>query len=372
MRTVILILLFLLLGCPAWADADADARRLSVRAAVLFNQAEKTDDPDRRIELLEEVRATLERMMRDFPETDAAVRLQRGEGIAMLTSAGQTRLTLESVIADLESAKLATGFISKGAFLVFEVDVGSAIAAKLEGIVDRVRSTLRRERIGYAGLGRQDNVIRFRLRDPAQIERARSLVHTLDAGLIISVAANGAFTLELDGRALANADHEAIEQYLEIIRRRSNELKVRLPVIQKLGSNGILLQIHIDDFDRRLVAALVKGTMLTILEERTVGPLDRNAALDIGGILIEIRMTDMADLRQLRLRLASLNVGEVSLQQFVDSTDFLIRVQRQLGGDNEQMKVFSAVMEVFPDDVVELRRVAIVGPNVAVRQKGKY
>jgi hypothetical protein len=53
MRTIVVILLSLLAGSPAWADAEADARWLSLKAAVLFSQAREAEDPNRQIELLE-------------------------------------------------------------------------------------------------------------------------------------------------------------------------------------------------------------------------------------------------------------------------------------------------------------------------------
>ena len=53
-----------------------------------------------------------------------------------------------------------------------------------------------------------------------------------------------------------------------------------------------------------------------------------------GGILIEVRMPAPADLGELRGILGQLDLGEVSLQEFGEPTDVLIRIQRQEGAED--------------------------------------
>jgi preprotein translocase subunit SecF len=83
-----------------------------------------------------------------------------------------------------------------------------------------------------------------------------------------------------------------------------------------------------------------------------------------GGILIEARSTTgPANLAELRSKLDSLHIGEVSLQEFGSPQDVLIRLPRQPGDDKAQMKGVEIVRQNVGDKL-DLRRVEVVGPKV--------
>ena len=62
-----------------------------------------------------------------------------------------------------------------------------------------------------------------------------------------------------------------------------------------------------------------------------------------GDILIEIRTDGPADLGDLRSRLCGLGLGQVTLQEFGEPTDVLIRIERQAGDEREQLKAVEVV-----------------------------
>jgi SecD/SecF fusion protein len=86
-----------------------------------------------------------------------------------------------------------------------------------------------------------------------------------------------------------------------------------------------------------------------------------------GGIIVEVRTEGPADLAGLRSGLGTLNLGEVSLQEFGGPSDVLVRVARQAGGEDAQNKAVEAVRtklaEIAPG--ANLRRVEVVGPRVS-------
>jgi preprotein translocase subunit SecF len=83
-----------------------------------------------------------------------------------------------------------------------------------------------------------------------------------------------------------------------------------------------------------------------------------------GGILVEARSTTgPANLAELRSKLDSLKIGEVSLQEFGSPQDVLIRLPRLPGDDKAQMKGVEIVRQNFGDKL-EIRRVEVVGPKV--------
>ena len=83
-----------------------------------------------------------------------------------------------------------------------------------------------------------------------------------------------------------------------------------------------------------------------------------------GGIMIEIRTTQPGNLAQMRNLLSDLKLGEISLQEFGEPTDFLIRIQKQDGGEEAQQKAVEIVKASLPSDV-EYRRTEFVGPKVS-------
>jgi preprotein translocase subunit SecF len=95
-----------------------------------------------------------------------------------------------------------------------------------------------------------------------------------------------------------------------------------------------------------------------------------NLGIDFrGGVMIEVRMPGAAaDLGAMRATLGDLGLGEVALQEFGESTDVLIRVQRQEGDEAAQLAavdtVKAALAERFGEDI-SYRRVEFVGPKVS-------
>lgn len=84
----------------------------------------------------------------------------------------------------------------------------------------------------------------------------------------------------------------------------------------------------------------------------------------VGGILIEIRTEQSADISQLRERLSGLGLGDISLQEFGEPNDVLIRIQKQDGGEEAQQAAVETVREALGPDV-DYRRVELVGPQVS-------
>ncbi len=83
-----------------------------------------------------------------------------------------------------------------------------------------------------------------------------------------------------------------------------------------------------------------------------------------GGIMIEIHTTQPGNLAQMRNLLSDLKLGEISLQEFGEPTDFLIRIQKQDGGEEAQQKAVEKVKASLPPDV-KYRRTEFVGPKVS-------
>ncbi len=82
-----------------------------------------------------------------------------------------------------------------------------------------------------------------------------------------------------------------------------------------------------------------------------------------GGIVMEIRTQEKADLGQLRKKLNDLRIGEVSLQEFGSDKDVLIRMPSSGESQKEQNIALEKVKEALGDNV-EYRKMEKIGPKI--------
>ena len=87
-----------------------------------------------------------------------------------------------------------------------------------------------------------------------------------------------------------------------------------------------------------------------------------------GGTLVEVRLDEAPDMSDLRSKFANLPYGNISLQEFGEPEELLIRIPEQDGGVDEQMVAVEGVRnvlnELHGEEAVEYRRTEFVGPQV--------
>ena len=83
-----------------------------------------------------------------------------------------------------------------------------------------------------------------------------------------------------------------------------------------------------------------------------------------GGIMLEVRTEKAANIAGMRTTLGDLGLGEVSLQEFGQPTDVLVRIQRQDGGEKAQQEAVNTIKAALGSSV-EYRRTEFVGPKVS-------
>jgi preprotein translocase subunit SecF len=132
-----------------------------------------------------------------------------------------------------------------------------------------------------------------------------------------------------------------------------------MALIRKLPTAPRLNVIGIRAIFFGLSIAVVVGSLLVVFLQGL------NFGVDFrGGILMEVRTQQEADLGLLRGRLSGLGIGEVTLQEFGEPTDVLINIERQAGDEKAQAKAIESVKAAIGDRVAEYRRTEFVGPKV--------
>jgi len=161
-----------------------------------------------------------------------------------------------------------------GSYLLLEVEAGVILKEDLETLVSDIRQGLRTERIGYTGLGARGDTVTVRIRDEADVEKAREIIEDLSQPVGGALSGFGAQTLEISGSgdridvtmtetAKDSRVQSAVQQSIEIVRRRIDELGTTEPQIQQQGTDRILVQVPGLDDPERLKELLGKTAKLT-------------------------------------------------------------------------------------------------------------
>src|SRR3954449_12382751 len=141
-----------------------------------------------------------------------------------------------------------------GSHLLFAVDPESVKKDKLEQVRDDVRRTLRDAKIGYTGLAAKTDAVEVRVKDTdlqTALTKLRELSQPL-GGLVgssgqrsleVSDAGGGVIRLAVPQAAITERIRQSVEQSIQIVERRVNELGTVEPLIQRQGTDRILVQV---------------------------------------------------------------------------------------------------------------------------------
>ena len=146
-----------------------------------------------------------------------------------------------------------------GSYLLLEVDLTVVIKEYLESITSSVRQQLRKEKIGYRGLGTTRSSVILTIRNEQEFERAKELLFAIDKANNVIMDGAGNIQITPKDESIKSRKIAALQQSIEIVRRRIDETGVREPTIQRQGESRILVQLPgVDDPER--VKALLGQT----------------------------------------------------------------------------------------------------------------
>jgi preprotein translocase subunit SecD len=143
-----------------------------------------------------------------------------------------------------------------GAHLLAEVQVSDVYESRMTSFWPEVRDALAAERDTVGFVTREDSapdVLRVRISNAEAVPRALEIVRGLARPVVtltgagstdIEVRADGAdLVIELSEAEREATDDRTVQQALEIIRRRIDEVGTREPAIQRQGADRILIQV---------------------------------------------------------------------------------------------------------------------------------
>ena len=186
---------------------------------------------------------------------------QHNDALKAVEASGVTTPEQEAAIAQWPSW-LPSGLVNLGldlrggAHLLAEVQVADVYKDRIDGLWPEVRDALRLERDAVGNVRREASepgVLKVKIGNPANMAQAVELVRALAQPVVtltgvgqtdIEVAGAGdIITVQLSEAERAATDSRTIQQSLEIIRRRVDEVGTREPTIQRQGTERILIQV---------------------------------------------------------------------------------------------------------------------------------
>lgn len=130
-----------------------------------------------------------------------------------------------------------------GSNLLLQVKIDDVLKERMSTIEDSVRQTLRENKIRYQNLNAGAESVKVKIENANSRNQAMGLFKKLDDGLAVSQDADGTITVKYSDVALNELKMKVVDQSIEIVRRRIDELGTKEPVIQRQGSDRIVVQL---------------------------------------------------------------------------------------------------------------------------------
>jgi len=162
-----------------------------------------------------------------------------------------------------------------GSQILLEVDANYVRREKAEALRDDVRRVLRDARVGYTGLAVRGLSVEVRIREESNFDQALAKLRELSqpvGGLLSTTgqrsvdvvdAGNRLVQLTISQPAITERIRQSVDQSIQIVERRINELGTVEPLIQRQGVDRILVQVPGVDNPTRIIELLGKTAKLT-------------------------------------------------------------------------------------------------------------
>jgi preprotein translocase subunit SecD len=172
-----------------------------------------------------------------------------------------------------------------GSYLLYSVDTNALRTERLTNLIEDVRTVLREDQIPFTDLAQVSGAISVRITDPGQVTAAlNALRQSVGAPLagaaggrdvIVSTGPDQRIRVNFAPEALDAEAARAVEQSIEIIRRRIDQMGTREPDIARQGKDRIVIQAAGESDPERLKSVIGQTAKLTFqMVDESVTPQD--------------------------------------------------------------------------------------------------
>ena len=142
-----------------------------------------------------------------------------------------------------------------GSYLLLQVDLDQVTRDRAEAMVGDIRAAFRKAHIPLTDLNTRGDTVSVRVTDPSRIDEARTLLQNINPSVTSSVLSvggkqydmaepgDGVFNLHMTDAFKTTTRQQVLDQSIEVVRRRIDELGTREPTIERSGEDRILVQV---------------------------------------------------------------------------------------------------------------------------------
>lgn len=222
-----------------------------------------------------------------------ALRAELGSGYVVALNLAST---VPAWLTSIGAKPMSLGLdLQGGVHFMMEVDERGALEKRENGFLEDIRALLRDEAVRYTAVDRGGNGLLVRLADPGERDRAATLIAAnLPQLQVVDRTDPAVLTLRVSPTEIRTIMDNAVEQNIGTLRNRINALGVAEPVVQRQGSNRIVVQLPgVQDAAQ---AKKILGATAT-LEYRAQADGDAQAAATTGRVPPNARLYYMRDTR---------------------------------------------------------------------------
>ncbi|MBV9571820.1 MAG: protein translocase subunit SecD [Alphaproteobacteria bacterium] len=162
-----------------------------------------------------------------------------------------------------------------GSYLLEEVELDQVQKERLESLMGDIRVGLRKARIGYTNLESHGDSVSVQILDRARYSDALGILKNLNpvtSGSLLGMGerayelaepGNNTVSLKMTEAYLAQMRQQTVNQSIEVVRRRIDQLGTREPTIERQGEDRILIQVPGLSDPQRLIEMLGKTAKMT-------------------------------------------------------------------------------------------------------------
>jgi len=187
-------------------------------------------------------------------------------GIVYALPNALSQRTLEHLPGWAPTQKINLGLdLQGGSYLLLQVDVASVLAEHMNNITDTVRRGLRTRSLTYNNFVAEGTTINFGIGSDADYAKVREFLND-EYPSEVDVArgdAENSVVVSLKPTFIKERQDYALSQSIEIVRRRVDETGTKEPLIQRQGTDRILLQLPGVEDPQRIKKLLGKTAKLT-------------------------------------------------------------------------------------------------------------
>ena len=129
-----------------------------------------------------------------------------------------------------------------GVHFLLQVDMKAALDKAADRYVGDFRASLRKERISYSGVVRDEQSIQIKFSDAKELAKAQKIISKEFPDLTLKET-NDTLTATLNLEAQKRIQEFALKQNIQTLHNRINELGVAEPIIQQQGLDRVVVQL---------------------------------------------------------------------------------------------------------------------------------